>query len=292
MASRQSITLDDGRRVAYRIYGDPDGFVVLSCHGGLMSGRDASASDAEARRLGIALVSPDRPGIGGTSRRPGHRMRDWVNDDVTALLGALGASGLGVDRFGVTGWSEGGQYALAVAHAFPERVTRVAVVAGALPLDDPATLAELNLTDRAMAVLSARAPRLAWLAFALTGALARRLPRLAAAFSGLALDASDAGVLRRHARWFGRSVADGLTDAQGGVEEYHAFVAPWGFEPEEVRVPVTVHQGGADRLIPARWAERLVARLPDARLRRYPGEGHFIVHSRRAAILAEFASTP
>ena len=289
VASLHTITLDDGRQVAYRVFGDPLGFVVISCHGGLMSGLDAAISDADARARGIALVSPDRPGIGGTSRRPGHRMCDWVRDDLTALLQHLEAQGARVDRFGVTGWSEGGQYALAVGHAFPERVTRVVVVAGALPLDDPATFARLNRTDATMARLSHRAPLVARALFAGSRILSRRFPRFVARVSGWTLDASDAAVLMRESAWFAGAIADGMADARGGVEEYHAFVGPWGFRPEDVRVPVVVHQGGADRLIPAAWGEALVGRLPDARLRAYPGEGHFIVVSRRAELLDEFA---
>ena len=61
------------------------------------------------------------------------------------------------------GWSEGGQYALAVANALGDRVTGCAVIAGCLPLDDPDTFKQLNNLDRAFARLArqgaARAPR-------------------------------------------------------------------------------------------------------------------------------------
>jgi pimeloyl-ACP methyl ester carboxylesterase len=70
-------------------------------------------------------------------------------------------------------------------------------------------------------------------------------------------------------------------------------VGPWGFEPSAVTVPVVVHQGSGDRMIPAAWAARLVEMLPDARLQSYPGEGHFIVVSRRAEVLESLlALTP
>ena len=282
--------LPDGRTLAYRIFGDPDGFPVLTCHGGLMSGLDAETGDELARERGIALISPDRPGIGGTSLRPGHRMLDWAQNDVTALLDHLAASGSDVSRFGVTGWSEGGQYALAVARVHAERVTRVVIVAGALPLDDPATLVALNGTDRRLAWLSEHTP---WLARAVFGAMrtaVRLAPGLAARASGRALDASDALLLRSRTTWFSRAVGEGLADTRGAVEEYHAFVSAWGFEPSEVVVPVALHQGGADRLVPAAWAHELATRLPDARVRLYPGEGHFIVVTRRAEVLDEFAA--
>ncbi|MDO9397199.1 MAG: alpha/beta hydrolase [Herbiconiux sp.] len=286
MASLQSITLGSGRRVAYRLFGDPGGFPVLSCHGGLMSGSDAAPSDAVARALGLLIVSPDRPGIGGSTRRPGHRMLDWARDDVTALLDRLGASGVDVSRFGVTGWSEGAQYALAVGHVHTERVSGIALVAGALPLDEPRAFRELNATDRLMAVLSARAPGVAAGLFGLARGVVRAYPRLSAFASGAALDRSDAALLRRSSAWFSRAVREGLRDAWGAVDEYHAFVGHWGFTPEQVGVPVVLHQGGADRLVPAHWALELERRLPHATLRRYPGEGHFVVHAHRAAILA------
>lgn len=298
MATRRILTLPEGRRIGFRVYGDPRGFVVLNCHGGLMSGRDVELSDAAARERGIALVSPDRPGIGRSDRRPGHRMLDWARDDAPAVLAELVQLGLGgrstvageIARFGVMGWSEGGQYALAVAHEHPDRVVRAAIVAGALPLDDPATFAALNRTDRRLALLARRTPRLARLVFATTRALTGILPpALPAWFSGLALDGNDAEVLRENARWFSRAVHEGAANPWGGVDEYHAFVAPWGFAPEAVRVPVTLHQGSDDRLVPAAWAWRLAARLPDAVVRPHPGEGHFIVVNRRHPILDDFA---
>ncbi|MCS5715528.1 alpha/beta hydrolase [Herbiconiux sp. CPCC 205716] len=290
---RRRIALGDGRALAYRVYGDPHGELVLSCHGGLMSGLDAATGHEVARALGIALVSPDRPGIGGSSRSPGRTPLAWAHFDVGALLEHLASpagGGLDTSRFAVTGWSEGGQYALAVAKAFPSRVSAVAVVAGALPLIDPAVFAELNRTDKRVAGLSLRAPTLAALGFAATRGLARAFPRLTAEASAAALDASDTVLLARHSAWFARCVAEGVADPRGAVDSYRAFVGPWGFPPASVTVPVVVHQGSADRLIPAAWAARLVEVLPDARLRSYPDEGHFIVLSRRAEVLSSLLS--
>jgi len=66
------VTLRDGRRLGYSIYGDPSGLPVLSCHGGLLCRLDASSADAAARDLGVGVISPDRPGVGLSERRPGH----------------------------------------------------------------------------------------------------------------------------------------------------------------------------------------------------------------------------
>ncbi|WP_066041411.1 alpha/beta fold hydrolase [Herbiconiux solani] len=290
MGTLQTLSLPDGRTLAFRVYGDPDGFVVVNCHGGMMSGLDAELSDDAARARGLAIVSPDRPGVGGSSRREGHGMLTWARTDLSSLLDHLGARGFAVDRFGVMGWSEGGQYALAIGHVHPERVTAIALVAGALPLDDSGTFAELNHTDQRLGRLAERAPLVARAGFAATRVFTRALPRLAARISGSALDPRDAAVIEGRHDWFSRTVVAGLRDSRGAVDQYRAFTGPWGFSPEEVPVPVVVHQGGADRMVPAAWAETFARRLPSASLRRYPEDGHFISISRGGEVLDTFSA--
>ena len=104
-----AVTLPDGRELAYEEYGDPAGFPVLSFHGGLSSRLDAAPANEAARRMGVRLVSPDRPGMGLSTYQPGRRLLDWPAD-VTHLTDALG-----IGRFAVMGWSAGGPYAAACA---------------------------------------------------------------------------------------------------------------------------------------------------------------------------------
>ena len=100
------LVLPDGRTVGYTLLGDPDGTPVVNCHGGLVSGHDVTPAGDDARALGVLVISPDRPGVGRTDRLAGHGLMSWVGSDLTPLLDQLG-----IDRFGVMGWSAGGQYA-------------------------------------------------------------------------------------------------------------------------------------------------------------------------------------
>ena len=61
------------------------------------------------RRLGIRLVTFDRPGFGGSDRREGRTVIDTAGD--VAVL----ADELGVERFAVVGVSAGGAHALGCA---------------------------------------------------------------------------------------------------------------------------------------------------------------------------------
>lgn len=102
MDERSIVQLSDGRSLCYAQYGAPDGFAVVSAHGGLACRLDVASADAAAKMHGVRLISPDRPGIGGSDAKAGRTILDWA-DDVADLLDLLG-----IDRFAVMGWSMGG----------------------------------------------------------------------------------------------------------------------------------------------------------------------------------------
>jgi pimeloyl-ACP methyl ester carboxylesterase len=273
-----------GRTIGYTLYGDPDGRPVLNCHGGLVSGHDVAPADDDARQLGLCVVSPDRPGIGRTDRLDGHGLLPWVGADVVPLLDHLG-----VGPLGVMGWSEGGQYALAVAFALADRVSRCAVVAGCPPLDDPVVARQGNPLDRALIRMARHAPFGVRAYFAATRTLSTHAPGVVLRLAVRGLPAAEAEALRSRGRWFPTVLGEGAADGRGGVDEYRAMAAPWGFAPEDLAVPVQVFQGSADVLVPEAWGEVLARRIPGAGLTRYPGEGHFIALTRRRAVLEYLA---
>ncbi|UFS60801.1 alpha/beta hydrolase [Subtercola endophyticus] len=280
MSVAEEITLADGRTMAYYRFGDAAGEVVLNCHGGLVSGLDVGLSDAAAQASGISIISPNRPGIGRSSRKAGHGILSWAQTDLVELIDRLE-----IERFTVMGWSEGGQYALAAAYALPSRVERAAVIAGALPLDDPQIFGELNATDRRLSSLSRRLPLLARGYFVTSRMLAGASPRVVARVAARTMTRVDAEIVEENHEWFAQCVVDAALDAAGAVDEYAAFVAPWGFELEQISVPVDIYQGGVDNLVPPSWARTMLSRLPSATLHEYPDEGHFIAVTRRPEVL-------
>lgn len=266
-----TVELADRRTLSYLDAGAPDGRPVVWCHGGLSSAIDVAPAHDAAVRAGVRLLSPDRPGVGGSDRQAGRTLLDWP-DDVRQLLDAVGA-----DRVGVLGWSLGGAYAAATAFGLGDRAVSLGLIAGVIPSTWDDMRDELNRMDRVMLRLSEHAAPLDRVIFALLRAEAAKAPK---AF------ARQAGVEGDLATSLPEATAAGLTDTAGVVDDYRVFGAAWGFEPSDLRVPTHVWQGDADELVPPSWGERLAAAIDGAELHVVPGGTHFLAYDAWDEILA------
>jgi pimeloyl-ACP methyl ester carboxylesterase len=73
---------------------------------------------------------------------------------------------------------------------------------------------------------------------------------------------------------------------RGLYEEALVLARRWGFNPEDIRVPVHIWHGEQDRTVPPRMAHYLARSIPGARLTLYPHEGHHLLFERWPEILA------
>ncbi|HXF83247.1 MAG TPA: alpha/beta fold hydrolase [bacterium] len=260
MSPASSLRLRDGRTLGYAEYGDPAGFPVVFFHGIPGSRLQRHPDDTIAARLGIRLITMDRPGIGLSTFHHGRRLLDCAAD-VRELAAALG-----LRRFAVLGWSGGGPYAAACAYGLAERVTTAGLLGTLGPMDTPGALAAMTPRNR------------------LGFGAARRLPwPLLRWIWGRELGAAG----RDPQGWYERWLAT-IPDADRTVARQH---------PEIVRlladaVPVIIWHGDADTLAPPAMAEALARRIPRARLTVYRGEGHWLLFPRWAEVLGALAPAP
>lgn len=277
------MTLADGRRVAVAIWGEDPGRAVVLCHGNPGS-RLICPDLATTIAAGVQLVAVDRPGIGGSTPRPGFTLRDTA-DDLAEVLDLLH-----LDTCTVVGWSAGTHQALALGAGHPELVTHVILAGGPGTPDDPEVVAQRSGAATAIREAIRKGSEAA-------------VAEVAALFQGVADDpatilrstlADDADPDRRLMQ--DPEVADFLvTMWSEGVRQGAAGLAamwaaqhalPWGFAPEDLAVPVTVWHGVEDRVCPVGPAQRLAARIPGARLRLVEGGGHLVPIEHWAAMLA------
>lgn len=279
-----SIRLLDGRRLVFSASGPLDGRPVIYCHGAIGTPLGGSVDlDAITARLRIRYVAVSRPGIGGSDRAPGRRVVDFAAD-VRQLADALG-----LERFDLAGVSAGGPYALAVAHALPGRVRRVAICSSLSPLCPPALTPGLSRRIRIALSALARAPRACGTVGDTALPLIRRHPelvtRVIAAHAARSERAQLAAAVERRAasESFFDAAADGV---RGMIDDYLAYSRAWGFAVEGVEADVDLWHGAKDPLVPLEHALQLAIALPHCRMLFDPAEGHHFFRRRLEEILA------
>jgi pimeloyl-ACP methyl ester carboxylesterase len=276
------LRLRDGRRLAYREYGAPDGAPVLFFHGWPGSRLDFAPNDAAAGDAGARVIAVDRPGIGGSDQRPGRKVLDWP-EDVAQLADALE-----IEQFSVLGFSLGGPYARACAYALAQRVTRAGLISCLGPVDHRGSRRRMPAPTRHGLAAARIAPLLARPMVWFTARQARGGRMIDQLFKSMS--APDAEVLRR------QDVRDGLSRSLAESFRQGTAAATWdgvavargeGFPLEDVRAQVVIWHGERDRNDPVAMARVQERRLPRVRAVYYPGEGHLIFFSRIAEILPD-----
>ena len=130
-AAAPSVSLRDGRMLAYREYGEPSGVPVIFFHGNGNSRLHEpmfEKSQQATADAGVRLIAVDRPGVGESSA---HAERSYASsvEDTRELADALGLS-----SFVALGYSSGGPHALACGALLP--ASRLLAV-GAISSDGP-----------------------------------------------------------------------------------------------------------------------------------------------------------
>jgi len=261
---------------------------VIYLHGAVGTPqRVCSDLRAAIDELGMRYVMVSRPGFGESDPQPGRTLLGFAAD-VAAL-----ADHLGHERFAVAGVSAGGPYALACAHALPDRVAAAGVVSsmspGCAPDLAPGISPLLRLGLRAVR----RLPRACgWAGDGLL-MIARRHHGLVARTMMLFAAPADRLVLRDpESREI--AVASFLAAARGGVSrmitDYLLCAGRWGFEPRDVRGHVHLWHGVQDAFVPVGQALELAAALPSVQTALDPGEAHFFYRRRLREILTELVA--
>ncbi|HET6473788.1 MAG TPA: alpha/beta hydrolase [Pseudomonadales bacterium] len=277
------IELPDGRYLAFKEFGDPNGVPVFCFHGTPGSRLQIAPTSNRPVPPGIRLIAPDRPGYGLSTYYAGRRLVDWPGD-VAAL-----ADYLGIDRFAAMGISGGGPHVLVCAHALAARLIGVACVSGVGPLGDPKANENMMFLNRALNVLTQHARPVMVGMMRLQARAMQRDPD--AAYDGLVkrLPQADRDVLADpefRAQMLDDFRRSSPTSALAAAQDFEIFAADWGFSLGDIEIPVHFWQGGVDRNVPAHHAELMASRTPHAVMHRYPDEGHFLVVRRIAEIVA------
>lgn len=255
------IYLADGRRLAYAEYGERTGFPLFYFHRHGSSRLEAGFMHKSARNAGFRLIAVDRPGMGSSDFNRVGSLDSFARDLVEL------ADKLGLAHFGLVCNGGGSAFALAMAHAFPQRVS-VLLGVSALPQ---------------LATSHCRAGRLLMGAVhfysALRHAICARRPQRYISRLLDSLGYADRRLLKHEdvqvllARDLREASRQGI---RGVARDTALHYRDWGFDAATVEVPVHLWLGGADNLIPRHRVETFVSRCANAELHILPARGHFL----------------
>lgn len=268
------ISTSDGRTLQVLETGAPDGRAVLF-HAGTPNSRLMYAEHvAVAERMGVRLISYDRPGYGGSDPKPGRSVADCTGD-VRAIAAALG-----IERLGVMGWSGGGPHALACAALSEDLVPAVVSIASPAPygvdgFDYFDGMGEANVEAVRLGLADPDAARLKTAAGreqAINGTPEELLEVLSSLLSPV-----DAAVLTGdYAGFLVECDRVGLAPGiEGWWDDGQAKnTIPWGFELSSIRTPVLLLHGRQDRFVPFGHGEWLARQIPGVETWLTEEDGH------------------
>jgi pimeloyl-ACP methyl ester carboxylesterase len=271
---KHAVKTAGGRLISTEIYGDPDGKPIFLLHGTPGSRLGPRPRPSVLHRLGVRLISFDRPGYGESDRLKGRRVADAAAD-VLAIADAYG-----LEKFAVVGRSGGGPHALACAALLPERLTKAAVLVGLAPrgadgLDWYDGMTQSNVLEHTAAAKGYQG--VAALTEAAADAVRADPASLLASLQADMPDPDRRVVADRGIRsMLLETYAEALrTSAFGWIDDALAFYSPWGFDPATVTVPVLLWHGASDNLSPVSHARWLADRIPTAAVVVQAGAAHF-----------------
>jgi pimeloyl-ACP methyl ester carboxylesterase len=264
----------DGRTLAAESWGTPHGTPVFLIHGTPGSRNGPRPRGIVLYRLGVRLISYDRPGYGDSSRHFGRTVADAAND-----LAAI-ADHLKIDRFSVVGRSGGGSHALACAALLGDRVDRVAALVSLAPSDaegldwyDGMTGSNVEEYSRVDDDRNGIQDDLAKRAMEIRDDPEQLLKLLLPELAGPDRRIVDDVAIRR---LLAKTYSEGLRhSADGWIDDVLAFRRPWGFNLADISAPTLLWHGADDRFSPVGHTRWLADRIPHAKALVEEGASHF-----------------
>ncbi len=281
------LRLQDGRKLGYAEFGDPDGAPVIALHGTPGSRLMFALADQEARMRNLRIIAPERAGYGLSDAKDFRTLHD-ASEDIADL-----ADFLDLKKFALIGVSGGGPFAVALAASNPERIKLLALVSPVGPIADVA--------DRMSAWHRHLFTELALSSFA-SGSFFWGLKGLLAvaphfAYAGLKHHASEADHVLLEREEVRASLYEAITEGlhpgvDGPVQDLQLYCRPWGLDLGKIEVPSIVWQGSDDTIVPAEAAYYLARALPQCSLHVRPGDGHYWVFGQFGMVLDAVKAAP
>lgn len=267
-----TFTLRNGLTLGYCEFGDPRGEVAFYFHGWPSSRSQGSLFHEHAKKHGMRLICPDRPGIGLSGFQPGRSLSDWP-DTLEQLAAHVGA-----DNYHVIGWSGGGPYVLVCALQLHRRLLSASIICGAPPLKFLGDR-QMFWLYRFMIQLRHFFPTILGLVLYLGGIAAKGNPHKAPLrWLMKLLGVEDRRVLLLPGIYdVVREATLGALDrgARSVIADADIYLSEWGFEVSQINFPIRFWHGKQDRNIAWTYTQQIATLIPQAETHWSELDGHY-----------------
>lgn len=296
------LTLKDGRTLAYARYGakldsDAKSIPIFYFNGTPGCHVEANLIHEPARKLGIPLISTDRPGFGSSSWQDDRTLLDWPKDILELV------DHLDIPRFGILGLSGGGPYALACLHALPkERLAGIACISAMYHLS--LGTQGMMWQTRMMTTIASWSTWLLEKVFDLMIGSMLRLPheqmvdKMKKTAEAQPLPEADKKAMKevmeddQLSKAYLGSMKEALkVSSKGAAWEFWIFAAPLQFKLEELDGSrLTMWHGEQDINVPISMPDQAFKLIPGADYNKVPDAAHVsLIVKHRERILSTFA---
>ncbi len=270
----KTLTLKDGRTLAYEDCGDPNGQPILFQHGTGDSRLCKNPDETILKELKIRLITTDRPGVGGSTYKKNRTILEWA-DDIKQL-----ADKLGIDKFIVAGHSGGCPHALAIAYKMTDRVIKIGLASPLVPFDEPGNKKLVKDRDlqiifhlRHLKFLANEGSKVEIKMFKnnmkkFVDQCIKHYPEDKLVFANPQLEPMFEAEFKEAFN----------NDGLGMLADFWAF-EDWGFKIEDVQQPTKLFYGDADTILSPKSADHYRKRMPNLVGATWIAGGHYGVYN-------------
>ncbi|KAJ3319829.1 hypothetical protein HDV06_005879 [Boothiomyces sp. JEL0866] len=277
-----TVPLSDGRVLGYKEYrgkdNDTSNLPVITLFPGIPGTRLFSHPLIEAGDFsGYRFIVLERPGFGLSTAKRGRNIKDWVNDVLEFM------DYMKIEKMSVIGYSAGGPYALAVAHAIPHRLNKVALISSISPREAQNVYAGMPWLFKIAWFCTAYAP-------SVVRYFASKINRDEMLYDPVRFHRADFDLspkcdvevlLQPDVEYmFCASTMEIYSRSQMDIEsdEYALWGRDWGFNLREIKAEVSVWQGALDPGTTVPMAEYIAKKIDCPLIVKY-GQGHMLYFS-------------
>ena len=275
----KTVRLINGNIIGLAEYGNPRGKPLFFFHGWPSSRLQAKVIDDSAKKLGIRVISIDRPGYGLSDFVEDRKLLDWP-----AMITEV-ADILKIKKFSVIGVSGGGPYAAVCAYKIPDRLIKVGIVVGLAPTDVKGVLEGMSFINKLAWRSYNSTPWLRELASLLHLSQVRKIIPY---FSSLAFRAkADRGIMSKKVKEeMIRNREEAFRQGKKAVaQDLKIYTEDWGFSLSKIKSKVLLWYGADDKNVSVNMGKYYAEKIPNSELIIYPNEGHLLIWRHSEEIL-------